>query len=122
MVLAQIAWLQLAAFDLPQEADITMSPLRDRADGLPPIAIQMLGIVDVVAGRYEAGRIKLQRVLDRQGPDALTLAYLALAYHGMNQSVAATDGLNRALAAPKSSPRRAEMIEKIRLKIARGIK
>ncbi|MBX7102713.1 MAG: hypothetical protein K1X57_01435 [Gemmataceae bacterium] len=122
VVLAQVAWLQLAAFDLAQEADITMNPLRERVDVLPPVAVQMLGIADVVSGRYEAGRIKLQRVLDRQGPEALTLAYLALAYHGMNQSGAADDCLNRALAAPKSSPRRAELVEKIRLKIARGIK
>jgi tetratricopeptide (TPR) repeat protein len=120
--LNNIAWLQLAAFDQPKEADQTLEPLRGSADSLPIEILETLGVVEIAAGKYESGRNRLLRAMDRSGPRPLTLAFLARAYHGLHQSDLATSFMNRAVNAPKGNPRDAELIEKIRQEINRGVK
>lgn len=120
--LVAIADLQLRALELPREAAKTLQPIAQLVEVMPAEMLRVVGAIEVASGKYDAGRQKLLRALQMSGPHDLSTAYVGFAYHGLNQTDLANDFLKRAVAMPKSSPRNAEQIEKIRLMIARGLK
>jgi tetratricopeptide (TPR) repeat protein len=121
-IVNNIAWLELVALDLPRLAYDTAKPLRDAGSDLPPSMLETVGAVQVGIGAYEAGRIALEKSIAENGAKASTLAYLALAYHGLHQAEPAQQHINRAINTAKNGPREAELVESIRRRIERVVR
>lgn len=119
-VIQNIAWLELVALDLPKLAHDTAKPLREAQANLPPDMLEIVGATCVGVGEYENGRAALEKAVNRGGGKATTLAFLALAYNGLNRTETAQQTINRAANTAKNGPREGELVESIRRKIERG--
>jgi tetratricopeptide (TPR) repeat protein len=121
-IVNNIAWLELVGLGLPRLAFDTAKPLRDAGPDIPADMLETVGAVNVGVGAYEAGRVALEKALNQNGTKASTMAYLALAYHGLNQLGPSQKYINKAVNTAKSGPREAELVEGIRRRLERDVR
>jgi tetratricopeptide (TPR) repeat protein len=113
LVLANnIAWLEVKALGLPNDAEQSAAPLREVQDtsAFPPGFLETLGVIEVERGRCDEGRKYLERAA-ASGEKASYFYHLALAYHGLDLQDRAKEALFQASRLPKSPREHAEYLE-----------
>lgn len=118
-IVGNIAWLELAALDMPKLAVDSAKPLREAEADLPADLLATLGAVYVGNGEYDKGRAALEKAVSQGNGKASVRAYLALAYHGLNRLDLAQSHIGKAVTTAKTGPREGELVEIIRRRVER---
>ncbi len=107
-----IAWLELKALALPQEALISATRLRAIENKIDTKAeyLETLGAVYIGVGQYEQAVSVLIHAI-RTAPRGSFYTYLALAYHGLGQSDRAEGCLDKARQMPMTPMQLRDMRE-----------